>query len=116
MAEAIVALLDMSGGTDDVDGLLSDMGFALCELGVHDKDTDHAARLWTAEKQHPKGLWFMWTEISDLCSTSKSGSKRSGASPRKTPTTATRVLAPRPRQAERTTCFTTLKPTTWLGP
>ncbi|MFJ5740211.1 hypothetical protein [Streptomyces microflavus] len=66
MAEALVALLDMSGGPDDVNDHLAGKGFVLCELGVHDEDTDHAARLWTAEKKPPKGLWFMWTEITDL--------------------------------------------------
>ncbi|MFF5832392.1 hypothetical protein ACF1D2_32250 [Streptomyces bacillaris] len=63
-AEALAALRDMSGGPDDADDHLADMAFVLCELGVHDQGTDHAARLWTAEEQPPVGLWFMWTEVS----------------------------------------------------
>ncbi|MGC4928111.1 hypothetical protein [Streptomyces sp. DT117] len=55
----------MSGGPNDAEDHLADMGFVLCELSAHDTDTDHAARLWTAEAQPPRGLWFMWTRISD---------------------------------------------------
>ncbi|WP_228990284.1 hypothetical protein [Streptomyces sp. DH8] len=59
--EALVALLGMRGGPDDAVDLLAEMGFVLCESGEHTEETEHAARLWTAETQPPRGLWFLWT-------------------------------------------------------
>ncbi|MFE9459023.1 hypothetical protein [Streptomyces californicus] len=64
--EALSALRGMRGGPDDADDLLADTGFVLCELGVHEEATEHAARLWTAELQPPEGLWFLWSDTSGL--------------------------------------------------
>ncbi|MFE2291052.1 hypothetical protein [Streptomyces sp. NPDC059452] len=34
----------------------------LCELGEHDKETEHAAQLWAAEMSAARDLWMFWTD------------------------------------------------------
>lgn len=60
--EALAALLSMDDGPDDTDDLLGDKPYVLCELGEHDEVVEHAARLWTAETEPPKSLWFLWAD------------------------------------------------------
>ncbi|MFF8554011.1 hypothetical protein ACF058_14370 [Streptomyces sp. NPDC015501] len=60
--EALAALMGTDDGPDDMDDLLGDKPYVLCELGEHDEVVEHAARLWTAETEPPKSLWFLWTD------------------------------------------------------
>ncbi|MEU3652066.1 hypothetical protein AB0E67_04305 [Streptomyces sp. NPDC032161] len=62
--DTLVALTTMPGGPVNPPDTCMD-GYALCELGVHDRphgeQTEHAARLWAVDPPATRDLWLFWT-------------------------------------------------------
>lgn len=59
-ADVLAALTTMPGGPDDPRDTRLD-GHVLCELGEHDEQAEHAARLWAADPPVMRDLWLLWT-------------------------------------------------------
>ncbi|MFJ9621253.1 hypothetical protein [Streptomyces sp. NPDC101181] len=60
MRVALLVLEDEPGQEEGAKLALDD--FLLCELGEHDKDTEHAAQLWAADRPAARDLWMFWTD------------------------------------------------------